>query len=1712
MASGENISYMLSVVPGTMTGFASLNAGLASINNAFLQLTGAIDQSVGLANSMLITTGVVATQVAADAMNAFGQFEQSMKIVQMVSGQTADQMEYLSQKANEFSVQYRMDIDQITEGLQTLGRAGLNTASEQAEVLQNGLNTAKLEGRDLNSVLQELIQNTALLGGNLKSNDFGEQSEYVNDLLVSTSMTAPITTHDISETLKYSGGIAAAAGANIESDEGKRILEDYMGAIAAFAQKGVTGSIAGTALRAFFNKPATQDSSVTEALESIGLTAESLWQDGGEKMKPVSEQIGLIKSRMEELNISTMDQLQIWSKIVGGKMGQQMMKLDSDDIKTLTADIREANDAETLATNSMKTFQSNVKEIGEAGAAAFRDFGSKLVFFANPLLNALKPVVEFLQNDFMGWPLAIGFIGFIVYVARKIREVFSILRAEISSIWNLYKSGGSTTFKAWKENVLGGGSSSSKSEKSEKSSSEESGKAKSKTLASIAKDYRTQLNKSAFENYQKMGLSAKELTAINHVKGWTAYNETLGMSDAKALTSMIVNRVMPPQMLTDLADHGLKKKSFMSKYPEFEDLALQIKEIEQAANAAKKALQDETKANRKNSEEKKKNADENIITNEEETKSTQQRNQTVTESTVTTTSIVEKEWLAMCQSLTSSTAALKAFNPRYDMYSSPIGPEPLSGAGILPGGHVAPHIINDANKELDKQYQQYKQEVKKATLSAKYSPSEEPFVQGNEKITKDGSTYVPVNSRGINIFEKIQNPDGKYPYSGTYGVGNIPGLQEQLRLNALEQERRDAIKKAYDDTVKENEKISKEHQARVAQEKKEADERIKKGQQYREIREKNAASAAANPPSEHVGVPLSRAEVRDLQNRLDEERKRDALRKGPIEKPNTLAKGQQDAAAQAKKLNAERIKNEKAALSVSERVKAISQQRRVNEESAAKNSLSASNYWKNNTQHSIAAASEADKAAKKAQAQASTTVPITPWRDKWRNAGQSIRNTVSQSMIGNARSYLSDTYHADRTGKFLNFGAGRLGKTFNGLTNVGGKVVSFLGGPLMVAMMGITIAMQVVQNAYQEHTEKVKKAGDKLADAYSKLESAEDKLESSLKDANPGATSDEINEMVYETYAQITDDMQNHVQDYINKVAPKAADLGTYEYDEEKDDGSVKKVEEDKNSAEAQTEAINENTSALYAATAELSLAMDQYVREGMDSVWGIDAFGTDFSDNLGSIQDALFTGGEGSQYTDGNSFLLTTSQKDENYAGYTEMAGLMLEDFKDANGDWIEGLRRMMGKSVDDFAQIIPEDSKGLLNDLAQFSKGLGTADNLRLQQSMKRDKKTWQSLAKEIAKEENKTKKNVTKDTENKKIQGLIAKLQATMGNGFNKTQILQGAYLQQMQDMYSIAQTVMTPLIAQNAQSSAQNLLATQGVRQTTEGTGSSTYNTASITSVIAGYVAMIAQQSAKDATYDYALNMVPKTQEEKDFHNAALNAKDANDFYKQIKKQDEGIFGDGFWLDIDTHGLLTNHYGMDQYLKIYGSTAYQTAYGMSPDAANKRAEEYVKQARAAGNVTSTDILNTLAKNYQSGQFKDALVGAYLASDLGEDKSSGSDSGSGGSGDSDKDSGTKTKKERVDLVLCNKKEIPKLNVNLFKKAPSFTVLNKNFKLRDIKVNTEDKPKAILSSIKNAIIDVQKRSDPKIIQDESAEYDPVSATDGSSVPTGSTSTSTDG
>jgi len=462
-----------------------------------------------------------------------------------------------------------------------------------------------------------------------------------------------------------------------------------------------------------------------------------------------------------------------------------------------------------------------------------------------------------------------------------------------------------------------------------------------------------------------------------------------------------------------------------------------------------------------------------------------------------------------------------------------------------------------------------------------------------------------------------------------------------------------------------------------------------------------------------------------------------------------------------------------------------------------------------------------------------------------------------------------------------------------------------------------------------------------------------------------------------------------------------------------------------------------------------------------------------------------------------------------------------MLEDFKDANGNWIAGLRTMMGESVEEFSKVLSPQGFDQLKDMAQFSSRMGADSNLRLQQSMKRDKKTWQSLAKEIAKQEKKSGVSPMKGkTDNKKLEGLVAKLQATTGGGFNRTQILQAAYMQQMQDMLTVAQQMILPVIQNEMQIAAQHLMTGQSMNANVQGTGSSTYTTAANAAIIAAYVAQMAKAEAGKALYNEYLALDPTSSEEnRQKYELAESSKDADDFMKKVTRKNYG-FNDPIsalmagetpnwgWIVKDGKNIAQDTKYMDDWLTTFYKGTKKATYGYTPD--DDTARSVIQQFRNAGS-SAQDIFQTIEKNYQNPDFLGAVEAAYLASDMGEDEGSGSGGGGGGSGGgSDKDDNKKTKKERVDLVLCNKKEIPKLNVNLFKKPPSFTVLNKNFKLRDIKVNTQDKPKAVLSSIKNAIIDVQKRSDPKIIQDEAAEYDPAGATDGNSVPSGSTNTST--
>lgn len=437
----EDISMTLNVLPGTFAGLTAAAAGMNQIVGLVNTLGNRVGQTTTILDSMLVTLSAGITYAGYQAAQSAGEFERAMKMVKVVSGQSAAEIDVLSNKANELSVKFKMGIEDITDGLQTLGRAGLGSLDTQISVLETGLSAAKLSGLELSKVLQDIVQTTSLLGGDITSVSFGSQADALTNKILATSMTAPINMNDIVQTLSYSGGTAAAAGINIENEDA---LYDYLGTVSAFARKGVSGSMAGTALRAFFTKPASQDESVKGAFETLGLQAEDLWKNNGQQMRKVSEQIQIIHDAMSKKHMSTLDQIELWGKIVGNKMGQQMMKLDESNIREVTQEIQESENATKLAHESMQNFASDLATLQQQGAAMWREFGNAALTVFRPIVSGLKVIAGLLNpgstsGTIFGQLLAGGIIVVISQVIarlgtawRLIRNIASELRRQIN--------------------------------------------------------------------------------------------------------------------------------------------------------------------------------------------------------------------------------------------------------------------------------------------------------------------------------------------------------------------------------------------------------------------------------------------------------------------------------------------------------------------------------------------------------------------------------------------------------------------------------------------------------------------------------------------------------------------------------------------------------------------------------------------------------------------------------------------------------------------------------------------------------------------------------------------------------------------------------------------------------------------------------------------------------------------------------------------------------------------------------------------------------------------------------------------------------------------------------------------------------------------------------------------------------------------------------
>ena len=1793
MAYSEDVNVNMNVVSGAMGGVAAITNGMTALAANFSALGSEASRAFGSIDGLMVTSTALIAGFAFESAKAYGEFEQGMKLVQAVSGQTNSAISELSSKATEMSVAYRTSINDITDGLQTLGRAGLNSAGEQLDVLESGLQTAKLEGRSLNGVLEELIQNTSMLGGDLKSVNFGEQSEYINSLIVGTSMSAPIDSHDVSQTLQYSGGIAAEAGANIRSEEGKKKLEDYMGTIAAFAQKGVKGSMTGTALRAFFTKPASQDDMVTNALSELNLTPEDLWEDGGESMKSISDQIGLIQRRMDSLKMSTMDQVELWGKIVGPKMGQQMIKLDSASIKDLTKDIQSAQSAEDLATQTLQTYTQKLSEMEQQGQVAYREFGEKAAFWLRFPIEGATKLLEILSNPVVN-TAAFALVGSLL--AHGFRKAYGMAQAFYGQVKG---SIGEVLSGIESINALAGGSS--------------VGFNKSADQVDFL-NRKLQETDSTLQSIQAKSMGIRP----GYQLPGGLYTDQVQKRTIKAYEEDVVKD--DKGLMGEGAGYfpGQKKELFEESVDKY------AARLEEKFNTATEQLKEDVQSAKSRIETIRLQREEDF---EGRLEIEEQKLKEELEARVKAAEMQKEEAIKEIEELQGNKKGMKMWNRTgvpIDVQKEAFADFNVQEADAMYGVNskefknaAAPYIEKSKYKDVDLKdltnidtaTAAFDQEIKAAKADYKKALAQKRVDISNETTY----AYSKQMQEAVAWLEELEDIEIEDPTLSKAEIKKIKGeavtkLRTELKLfdeyefNAWKERQKNrgdagkySLKRAadfYDEfgQVNEDSTIGKLYEEQLK-------EFQKRG--YFIVPESHLIPES-QPNAQVLGQALndnSLQEMADARDQVVERQKQELMGK------NTLKSRINDRAYEigSQRLGIFSRSIDKASSATSNfftKMKNASQERSIRKnarergksfwsdagnieaiQGKALNKVKSKEFQKLNkgadvktvtsnlrkelgytaTEFSMLVNSEkqyqqvlgesseliAAEAAKLREAIAATT--ISEEKEKAAN-----EESIAAEKADAAASIQSAA--AEEAESAASMTSGLSGLAAKGKSAIS-TAIGYMGGPLMAGMMAVTIGMQLVQASQQAWQQEMQRATEALSEASDSLTQAEEDIKQLYSDENSDITDADLEKAVDQQYASVYDSFYNGVED--------RASLGIEEFESDVDMAGENDVltaeeiaarnEEVESITLAKNEnikALNENTMQLAEATAAYNQAQGREVNSFTDPSWGFDSFTADFTDQLGEWQeeawneilsltlddwgiDTLFHPlDRRAGFLDNNMPVLTGSQADPDYAGSTEFAGIFAADafrfdnenaykYNNDTGEYEGDVQERYEKSLQqffeaDYDRIISlmgsidgkiSDKYGNnlspLNSLYTHANNMGQMSLQEMgiaQMSLKNDKGEYQKLGKQAFRYEQSHgfKRSAYKDgpgllkkkgklsVQDKNLVTTMKKLLGRTNNQLSAQNILAMGQLQQLQDMQTIANETIAPGIMQTVQGVYSNVSMTGTAAQEASGAKAGAVTAGDNAAIIASVLGAQAQSAAEKAAFEKYNRAGGKYGTQEEFVGAVARG-ELPQYEREILQSLEGTSWSLMNGDRDPAHVEQNSKRLYSKLDKMGGT-YQ------------------------------DKLNTATWGIiQYGQ--KATMAAYDASNIGEYGSgsrgsgggSGGGSGSGGGGGSGKGSDkNQNVKNRVDLVLCNKKTIPKLNVNLFKKAPNFTVLNKNFKVRDIKINTEDKPKAIMNAVKNGIIDVQRRTDPKIIQDDEAVYDPTAATDGDNLPRGSTQTTT--
>ncbi len=359
------------------TGFAS---GLSGLSQAVSNVTGAMSMAFGGVASEIIAMsqafGPVGGAVAAlkNVSTAGMEIEQSLAEVASLTNEGAAAIGKFGQLADTVTKSTKFGMTDVVQAMNMFAAAGYESADVMQSVLKPGLDLAAAGGTSTANAVSVMV--SALKTFGLEAS----QATNVANLFAGGANVSMASVESLGEGMVYAGSVASAYGMK---------LDETIGVLSLYADKGMQGSVAGTA---FAQSMAALTKAANEGKTAIGEALKG-WDPAAEGMQ------GAIK-RLETSGISATAVLAEFGR-QGGKAVASLLNSGSEAIANYTAKVGEVGDAADVAAQRQNTLKGSLADLkGEFERLQFELYDvvkDGLTGFIQSTTEATQWVIKLLQ-------------------------------------------------------------------------------------------------------------------------------------------------------------------------------------------------------------------------------------------------------------------------------------------------------------------------------------------------------------------------------------------------------------------------------------------------------------------------------------------------------------------------------------------------------------------------------------------------------------------------------------------------------------------------------------------------------------------------------------------------------------------------------------------------------------------------------------------------------------------------------------------------------------------------------------------------------------------------------------------------------------------------------------------------------------------------------------------------------------------------------------------------------------------------------------------------------------------------------------------------------------------------------------------------------------------------------------------------------------------